>query len=46
MDASSLTVAEAMLRDEAVLQFVLDAKGMHWGGLILWTGILLKEGVG
>lgn len=48
MDAGDLTVAvaEAVLGDEAVLQFILDAEGMRWGGLVLRTGVLLKERMG
>lgn len=48
VDAGGLTVAvaEALLGDEAVLQLVLDAEGMQRGGLVLWTGVLLEEGMG
>lgn len=47
LDAGGLTiaVAEALLSDEAVLQLILNAEGMRWSGLVLWTRVLLKEGV-
>lgn len=48
VDAGGLAVAaaQALLGDEAVLQLVLDAKGMQRGGLILRTGVLLEERMG
>lgn len=48
METGGLTVAvaEALLSDEAVFQFILDSEGMQRGGLILGTGILLEESMG
>lgn len=46
MDAGGLTAAEALPGDETVLQFILDAERMRWGGFVLWTGVLPEERVG
>lgn len=45
--AGHLTVAvtKALLSDEAVLQFILDAERMQGRGLVLQAGVLQEEGV-